>query len=80
MQVAIDWWEVHLTEKVISVWIGRTKQSLMVLQGKMSHAAAHYEWFVCGTVLRFHRCFNFDLYTGNSSGKCSNAGNGFILF
>ncbi|XP_055643006.1 calponin homology domain-containing protein DDB_G0272472 [Toxorhynchites rutilus septentrionalis] len=44
MQVAIDWWEVHITEKVISVWIGRTKQSLMVLQGKMSHAAAHYEW------------------------------------
>ncbi|XP_062548825.1 calponin homology domain-containing protein DDB_G0272472 [Armigeres subalbatus] len=44
MQVAMDWWEVRLTEKVISVWIGRTKQSLLILQGKMSHAAAHYEW------------------------------------
>ncbi|KXJ71250.1 hypothetical protein RP20_CCG021052 [Aedes albopictus] len=44
MQVAMDWWEVRQTEKVISVWIGRTKQSLLILQGKMSHAAAHYEW------------------------------------
>lgn len=45
MQVAMDWWEVRQTEKVISVWIGRTKQSLLILQGKMSHAAAHYEWY-----------------------------------
>ncbi|XP_001869875.2 uncharacterized protein LOC6053860 [Culex quinquefasciatus] len=44
MQVAMDWWEVRQTEKVISVWVGRTKQSLLILQGKMSHASAHYEW------------------------------------
>ncbi|XP_058123883.1 uncharacterized protein LOC131281716 [Anopheles ziemanni] len=44
LQVAIDWYEVRMTEKVISIWIGRTKQSLMILQGKMSHAASHYEW------------------------------------
>ncbi|XP_035779112.1 uncharacterized protein LOC118459639 [Anopheles albimanus] len=44
LQVAIDWHEVRLTEKIISIWIGRTKQSLLILQGKMSHAASHYEW------------------------------------
>uniref|UniRef100_A0A182IYA5 Sfi1 spindle body domain-containing protein n=2 Tax=Anopheles atroparvus TaxID=41427 RepID=A0A182IYA5_ANOAO len=44
LQVAIDWYEVRMTEKVISIWIGRTKQSLMILQGKLSHAASHYEW------------------------------------
>ncbi|ETN61618.1 hypothetical protein AND_006721 [Anopheles darlingi] len=44
LQVAIDWHEVRLTEKIISIWVGRTKQSLMILQGKMSHAASHYEW------------------------------------
>uniref|UniRef100_A0A182Q8R4 Uncharacterized protein n=1 Tax=Anopheles farauti TaxID=69004 RepID=A0A182Q8R4_9DIPT len=44
LQVALDWYEVRMTEKVISVWIGKTKQSLMILQGKLSHAASHYEW------------------------------------
>ncbi|XP_058824607.1 calponin homology domain-containing protein DDB_G0272472 [Topomyia yanbarensis] len=44
MQVAIDWHEVRLSEKIISIWIGRTKQALLIVQGKMSHAAAHYEW------------------------------------
>uniref|UniRef100_A0A182PCN4 Sfi1 spindle body domain-containing protein n=1 Tax=Anopheles epiroticus TaxID=199890 RepID=A0A182PCN4_9DIPT len=44
LQVAIDWYEVRMAEKVISIWIGKTKQSLMILQGKMSHAASHYEW------------------------------------
>ncbi|XP_052867937.1 uncharacterized protein LOC128273904 [Anopheles cruzii] len=44
LQVAIDWHEVRLTEKIISIWIGRTKQSLMILHGKMSHAASHFEW------------------------------------
>ncbi|XP_035911244.1 probable DNA double-strand break repair Rad50 ATPase [Anopheles stephensi] len=44
LQVALDWYEVRMTEKVISIWIGKTKQSLMILQGKMSHAASHYEW------------------------------------
>ncbi|XP_053672409.1 titin homolog [Anopheles nili] len=43
-QVAIDWYEVRMTEKVISVWVGKTKHSLMILQGKISHAASHYEW------------------------------------
>uniref|UniRef100_A0A182JY96 Sfi1 spindle body domain-containing protein n=1 Tax=Anopheles christyi TaxID=43041 RepID=A0A182JY96_9DIPT len=43
-QVAIDWYEVRMAEKVISIWIGKTKQSLMILHGKMSHAASHYEW------------------------------------
>lgn len=44
LQVAIDWYEVRMAEKVISIWIGKTKQSLMILHGKMSHAASHYEW------------------------------------
>uniref|UniRef100_A0A182NU19 Sfi1 spindle body domain-containing protein n=1 Tax=Anopheles dirus TaxID=7168 RepID=A0A182NU19_9DIPT len=44
LQVALDWYEIRMTEKVISVWIGKTKQSLMILQGKISHAASHYEW------------------------------------
>ncbi|XP_058453243.1 uncharacterized protein LOC131431502 [Malaya genurostris] len=44
MQVAVDWHEVRLTEKIISIWIGRTKHALLIVQGKMSHAAAHYEW------------------------------------
>ncbi|XP_053692647.1 calponin homology domain-containing protein DDB_G0272472 [Sabethes cyaneus] len=44
MQVATDWYEVRLSEMVVSTWIGRTKQALLILQGKMSHAASHYEW------------------------------------
>ncbi|XP_055543919.1 calponin homology domain-containing protein DDB_G0272472 [Wyeomyia smithii] len=44
MQVAVDWYEVRLSEMVVSTWIGRTKQALLILQGKMSHASAHYEW------------------------------------
>uniref|UniRef100_A0A182W6R2 Uncharacterized protein n=1 Tax=Anopheles minimus TaxID=112268 RepID=A0A182W6R2_9DIPT len=44
LQVAIDWYEVRMSEKVISIWIGKTKQSLMILHGKISHAASHYEW------------------------------------
>uniref|UniRef100_A0A182R2Z7 Uncharacterized protein n=1 Tax=Anopheles funestus TaxID=62324 RepID=A0A182R2Z7_ANOFN len=44
LQVAIDWYEMRMSEKVISIWIGKTKQSLMILQGKISHAASHYEW------------------------------------
>ncbi|XP_055612669.1 calponin homology domain-containing protein DDB_G0272472 [Uranotaenia lowii] len=44
MQVAIDWCEMRVTEKVISIWLNRTKQSLIILQGKLSHASAHYEW------------------------------------
>lgn len=42
--VAIDWYEVKITEKLFNKWIIFTEQCKMVEATKMNTAIAHYNW------------------------------------
>uniref|UniRef100_A0A1B0CEG2 Putative calponin similarity domain-containing protein n=1 Tax=Lutzomyia longipalpis TaxID=7200 RepID=A0A1B0CEG2_LUTLO len=42
--VATDWYEMRLNERFFSFWLTWTKQEQIVLEIKMKHAEAHYNW------------------------------------
>ncbi|XP_059610789.1 golgin subfamily A member 6-like protein 6 [Phlebotomus argentipes] len=42
--VAVDWYEMRLNERFFGLWVARTRQEKIVLETKMRHAEAHYNW------------------------------------
>ncbi len=46
MLVAIDWYEMKITEKLLHVWYIRMKQFKIIESGKMKSAETHYNWLV----------------------------------
>lgn len=42
--VATDWYEMRLNERFFSLWVARTKQEKIIMETKMKHAEAHYNW------------------------------------
>lgn len=44
MLVAIDWYEMKITEKLLRFWYMKSKTNRMLEAGKMKNAEAHYNW------------------------------------
>lgn len=44
MMVAIDWYEMKITEKLLRLWYLKSKTNKMLEAGKMKNAEAHYNW------------------------------------
>lgn len=45
MLVAIDWYDMKLSERIIHAWIGHTKFQKVLDEIKMKQAEAHYNWY-----------------------------------
>lgn len=44
MLVAIDWYDMKLSERIFHVWIGHTKMQKILDEIKLRQAEAHYNW------------------------------------
>lgn len=44
--VAVDWHEMKLNEKFLSVWLAHTREAKLAEEMKLRHAEAHYKWHV----------------------------------
>lgn len=42
--VAIDWFDVKISERIFKIWLGRTIQIKILELNKMKNAEAHYNW------------------------------------
>lgn len=42
--VAIDWYEVRITEKILKIWVEQTKCSKMIENTKLRKAESHFHW------------------------------------
>ncbi|XP_037037996.1 calponin homology domain-containing protein DDB_G0272472 [Bradysia coprophila] len=44
MLVAMDWYDLKLTERMFHIWVGYTKMEKILDEIKMRQAEAHYDW------------------------------------
>lgn len=45
MLVAIDWYEMKLTDNFMGAWNGYTREQKLLIEVKMQKAQIHYNWF-----------------------------------
>lgn len=46
MLVAIDWYEMKLTDHFMGAWNAYTRKQKLLIEVKMQKAQIHYNWFV----------------------------------
>lgn len=46
MLVAIDWYEMKLSERIFCIWDGYTKEQKLIEEVKLRQATAHYNWYI----------------------------------
>lgn len=73
MLVAIDWYEMKISEHILREWKVISKQTKMVEDFKMKHAEAHHNWSETLT-FSFEYFLNFFFLTGILNGKLLSIG------
>lgn len=46
MLVAMDWYDMKLSDQILGIWSGYTKKQNLLREVKMRQAEAHYNWLV----------------------------------